>query len=121
MVDDSDDDFDDYEIEEEIITTADSLDEETEEDVTEQETEEDDSEPQPEPSTRKRKIKSRKRKNIIKWKKGEFHPVVHDFDDTNSGFRADFCSITPESSILEYFECFVTPEMTSKIAFETNR
>lgn len=103
------DDDESFEIEE-IITTIDSQGEETEDDNPD---ENDDNASEPEPSTPQRRE--------IKWKRGEFRPFVHPFDDANSGFRSEFCNINDASNFVDYFKCFVTPELTSKIAFETNR
>ncbi|KAL6958972.1 hypothetical protein U1Q18_051349 [Sarracenia purpurea var. burkii] len=98
--------MDEYEITQEIITTPDSQGEETEEerDIQDQD--------QPEPEAGKKRLK---------WRKRKFQPILHDFDDTNSGFDYKFCEISDDCTILDYFECFVTPELASKIAFETNR
>lgn len=56
------------------------------------------------------------------WKEsGTFQPIIHDFNNTHSGFRSEFCGVNDDSSILDFFECFVTSQLASKIAFESNR
>ncbi len=108
MASDSDDDI--FEIEE-IICDTESADTNTEEE---------------EPCVPDRAVtqKRRTKKKYVpkyRWSRAPFTPIIHQFDSPKSGFQAEFNQITESSSILDYFECFFTVELASKIAFETNR
>lgn len=56
--------------------------------------------------------------SLFKWRSGAFHPNVHNFDNSNSGFVAG--KLIEESSILDIFEHFFSLEFMQTIADETN-
>lgn len=103
-MDNTDSDFDEFEVEE-FVSTVESQEEgdsETEDDSDDEEN-------------------AKQLNSGLKWKIGQFSPVIHNFNDSDSGFRSEFCGISSASTYLDFFECFVRPELTGKIAFETNR
>ncbi|XP_072391287.1 uncharacterized protein [Diabrotica undecimpunctata] len=53
------------------------------------------------------------------WKDETFLPVIHLFDNTNSGCKIDSLSDTPHA--VDFFESFFTPQIIKKIEDETNR
>ncbi|KAL4125856.1 hypothetical protein QTP88_010096 [Uroleucon formosanum] len=58
----------------------------------------------------------------LNWKKhGNFIPKIHDFDPSKSGVNKTEFGLSDQSSILNFFEAFVTPSLLGKVAFETNR
>lgn len=60
--------------------------------------------------------------NKLKWKQDDqFQPIIHLFDNTNSGFHSVDVGIDNESSIVDYFEVFFSNNLAGKIAAETNR
>lgn len=54
----------------------------------------------------------------FKWKKSDLAPVIHDFDNINSGCRIQ--NIGENPSALDIFENFITHDIVEKIATESN-
>lgn len=65
---------------------------------------------------------SKKRKTTVdepnfKWQKADLIPILHDFDDGNSGCQIQ--NITEKSSALEIFESFITHEIVQEMVTQT--
>ncbi|VVC34372.1 PiggyBac transposable element-derived protein [Cinara cedri] len=59
--------------------------------------------------------------NKPKWEKyGTFTPQAYHFDSSKSGFRKAEFKLSEKSTILDFFEAFVTPDLLRKIAHATN-
>eukprot|EP00102_Acyrthosiphon_pisum_P020659 XP_016657869.1 PREDICTED: uncharacterized protein LOC107883052 [Acyrthosiphon pisum] len=79
-------------------------------------------------STQQRILPSKQRRPVSKeqinpkWKKrGVFVPKVHHFDTSKSGIQKAEFELSEESTVLDFFEAFVSPNLLGKISFETNQ
>ena len=54
---------------------------------------------------------------MLLWSKKNFKPIIHEFNDQNSGVKGN---LTPESTPLDAFQLFLSEELVSYIAEETN-
>lgn len=55
----------------------------------------------------------------IEWRKRQFTPVIHNFDDSNSGARVE--NIEKPSKEMDYFLLFMNDEVVEMIISETNK
>ncbi|KAK1125280.1 hypothetical protein K0M31_020471 [Melipona bicolor] len=62
--------------------------------------------------------KQKKRENKFSWTQGDFKPVIHEFDDKNSGIKA---SVDRQSSILDIFQIFFSEKLTEFIVEQSNK
>ncbi|XP_043524705.1 piggyBac transposable element-derived protein 4-like [Frieseomelitta varia] len=62
--------------------------------------------------------KQKKRENTFSWTQGDFQPVIHEFDDKNSGIKA---SVNRQSSILDIFQIFFSEELIEFIVEQSNK
>ncbi|XP_043524386.1 piggyBac transposable element-derived protein 4-like [Frieseomelitta varia] len=57
-------------------------------------------------------------KNKLSWIQRDFQPVIHEFDDKNSGIKA---SVNKQSSILDIFQIFFSEELVEFIVEQSNK
>ncbi|XP_060862212.1 piggyBac transposable element-derived protein 4-like [Metopolophium dirhodum] len=71
------------------------------------------------------KVKTKKKQGLttpnFKWKSGPFKPNIHEFDSSESGIKKIEFELGENSPVIDFFECFFTPSLLGKVAFETNR
>ncbi|CAD1473608.1 unnamed protein product [Heterotrigona itama] len=55
--------------------------------------------------------------STLSWSKNNFKPIIHAFNDQNSGMKGN---LTPDSTPLDAFQLFFSEELVSHIVEETN-
>lgn len=63
--------------------------------------------------------KRKRHDSLFTWRSGQFSPVIHQFDDSNSGISSP--DITDQSTPFSIFQLFFPLTIMHKIAQETNR
>lgn len=77
-----------------------------------------DEESEEEPPAKRQRTTNVGDPSVFHWKSGNFNPIIHNFDSSNSGITLD---LNENVSILELFELFFTQEFARKVSAETNK